>query len=118
MNVTIRFGQAGDDGGAFRRRFGGETGQVQVEVDGGISTVREVLSKLIELNPEAKRFVDDEGQVRRFMLVYVQEEDIRFLRGLDTPIVKGEEVFITTAICFLFYQLIEQEFLMPKPAPL
>jgi molybdopterin synthase sulfur carrier subunit len=45
-----------------------------------------------------ERLVDESGAVRRFVNVYVNEEDIRFLQNLQTPIKDGDEVSIIPAI--------------------
>ncbi len=45
-----------------------------------------------------ERLVDDSGQVRRFVNIYVNEEDIRFLQNQETPIQAGDEVSIIPAI--------------------
>ena len=45
-----------------------------------------------------ERLLDDDGQVRRFVNVYVNEEDIRFLQDKETPLKDGDEVSITPAI--------------------
>ena len=45
-----------------------------------------------------ERLLDDEGQVRRFVNVYVNEEDIRFLKNQDTPLKDGDDVSIIPAI--------------------
>lgn len=45
-----------------------------------------------------ERLVDETGAVRRFVNVYVNEEDIRFLQNLKTPIKDGDEVSIIPAI--------------------
>lgn len=45
-----------------------------------------------------ERLVDESGQVRRFVNVYVNEEDIRFLQNQDTPLKDGDEVSIIPAI--------------------
>jgi molybdopterin synthase sulfur carrier subunit len=44
------------------------------------------------------RLVDESGAVRRFVNVYVNEEDIRFLENLQTPLKDGDEVSIIPAI--------------------
>jgi len=41
---------------------------------------------------------DEKGEVRRFINIYVNEEDIRFLTGTDTPLKDGDEVSIIPAI--------------------
>lgn len=45
-----------------------------------------------------ERLLDESGGVRRFVNVYVNEEDIRFLQNLDTPIKDGDEISIIPAI--------------------
>lgn len=45
-----------------------------------------------------ERLVDESGAVRRFVNVYVNEEDIRFLKNQDTPLNEGDEVSIIPAI--------------------
>ena len=45
-----------------------------------------------------ERLVDDAGEVRRFVNVYVNEEDIRFLQNNATPVKDGDEVSIIPAI--------------------
>jgi sulfur-carrier protein len=45
-----------------------------------------------------ERLLDEKGAVRRFVNVYVNEEDIRFLKNQDTPIKDGDEISIIPAI--------------------
>jgi len=44
------------------------------------------------------RLCDDSGELRRFVNIYVNEEDIRFLKGKETPLKDGDEVSIVPAI--------------------
>ena len=68
-----------------------------VEVPAG--TVRSVIVELQTKFPGIReRLVDDAGEVRRFVNVYVNEEDIRFLQNNDTPVKDGDEVSIIPAI--------------------
>ena len=46
----------------------------------------------------AERLVNDKGEVRRFVNVYVNEEDIRFLQNRETPLKDGDEISIIPAI--------------------
>ena len=46
----------------------------------------------------AARLTDDKGELRRFVNIYVNEEDIRFLAGKDTAIKDGDQVSIVPAI--------------------
>ncbi|HWY76269.1 MAG TPA: MoaD/ThiS family protein [Verrucomicrobiae bacterium] len=45
-----------------------------------------------------ERLTDDNGEVRRFVNVYVNEEDIRFLQNQQTPLKDGDEISIIPAI--------------------
>lgn len=68
-----------------------------VEVNAG--TIGNVISELQAKYPGIQeRLVDDAGEVRRFVNVYVNEEDIRFLQGSATPVKSGDEVSIIPAI--------------------
>lgn len=46
----------------------------------------------------APRILDEEGKLRRFVNVFVADEDIRFLQGLDTPLSSGETVSVVPAV--------------------
>ncbi len=45
-----------------------------------------------------ERLLDDAGQLRRFVNVYVNDEDVRFLDGLGTPLPEGAQVSIIPAV--------------------
>ena len=71
--------------------------QELVEVQPG--TVGAAITELQRQFPGIQeRLVDESGQVRRFVNVYVNEEDIRFLQNQDTPLKDGDEVSIIPAI--------------------
>jgi sulfur-carrier protein len=71
--------------------------KAEVQAEGG--TLREVVESLASQNAEFKtRLLDDSGELRRFVNVYVNEEDVRFLQKLDTPLKDGDEVSIVPAI--------------------
>jgi sulfur-carrier protein len=73
------------------------SGQSEVKLDG--ATVREVLDELDGTHPGFKdKLLDGEGQLRRFVNVFVADDDIRFLSGLDTPVPDGETVSIIPAV--------------------
>ena len=73
----------------------GDKSEVQAEG----STLREVIASLSAINADVKaRLLDDSGELRRFVNVYVNEEDVRFLQKLDTPLKDGDEVSIVPAI--------------------
>ena len=63
------------------------------------ATVREALEDLYGAHPELReRISGEDGELRRFVNVYVKGEDIRFLDGLDTTVADGDEVTILPAV--------------------
>jgi molybdopterin synthase sulfur carrier subunit len=71
--------------------------QSQVSADGG--TLSEVIDSLEGSFPGIKaRVVDEQGALRRFVNIYVAEEDVRFAKGLDTPTPAGTQVSIIPAV--------------------
>ena len=72
-------------------------GQSEVKVEG--TTVGEVVASLEAAHPGFKeRLLDDQGNLRRFVNVFVADEDVRFLSGLDTPVPEGETVSVIPAV--------------------
>lgn len=62
-------------------------------------TISAAIGELQTLFPGIKeRLVDETGAVRRFVNVYVNEEDIRFLQNQQTPLKDGDEISIIPAI--------------------
>jgi molybdopterin synthase sulfur carrier subunit len=77
------------------RNLTGNTGEVPVEG----STVGEVLKALDAAHPGfGERLFDEAGNLRRFVNVFVADEDVRFLDGLETPVQEGETVSIVPAV--------------------
>jgi molybdopterin synthase sulfur carrier subunit len=69
------------------------------EVHGQGATVAELIDDLEQSYPGLKeRLVDDAGDLRRFVNIYVNQEDIRFLQGKKTALKDGDEVSIVPAI--------------------
>ena len=63
------------------------------------ATVAEVLKALEVAHPGfAERLFDDQGELRRFVNVFVADEDIRFLDGVDTDVADGTTVSIVPAV--------------------
>lgn len=63
------------------------------------ATVGEAIAELQTRYPGIQeRLVDESGEIRRFVNVYVNEEDIRFLQNKDTPINDNDEISIIPAI--------------------
>lgn len=69
------------------------------EVDGAGKNIHDLIENLEKKFPGMKaRLYDETGNLRRFVNIYVNEEDIRFLKGKDTPLKEGDEVSIVPAI--------------------
>ena len=88
MSVTVRVPPV------FRTMTGGQS---QVEVEG--ETVADVLANLDAAHPgfTAKLLADD-GSLVRYVNVFVDDDDVRFLQGLETPVPAGGEVAIMQAV--------------------
>ncbi len=72
-------------------------GLAEVKVEG--ATVKEVVSNLEQTYPGiGERLLDESGALRRFVNVYLVDEDIRFLQGLDTEINSGQSLSIVPAV--------------------
>lgn len=88
MSVTIRIPTT------LRTLTGGDS---QVQVEG--STVGEVLGALESAHPGfAERLFDEDGGLRRFVNVFVADDDVRYLDGVATPVPDGETVSIIPAV--------------------
>jgi len=88
MSATVRVPPV------FRTLTGGTS---QVPVEG--ATVREVLDSLEAAHPGFKaKLLGDDGNLVRFVNVFVDDDDIRFMDGLDTPVPDGVEVSIMQAV--------------------
>ena len=71
--------------------------QDRVPADGG--SVSECIDSLEASYPGLKeRLCDEAGEIRRFVNIYVNGEDVRFLQGLATPLKDGDEVSIVPAV--------------------
>ncbi len=88
MTTTVRIPTA------LRTLTGGAS---EVSVEG--STIGDVLKALDANHPGiGERLFDDAGALRRFVNVFVADEDIRFLDNLSTPVTKGQVVSIIPAV--------------------
>jgi len=88
MTVTVRIPTQ-------LRNLSGNAAEVQVEA----GTVAEALKALDAAHPGfGERIFDDSGELRRFVNVFLADEDIRFLQGVDTPITDGQVVSIIPAV--------------------
>jgi molybdopterin converting factor small subunit len=88
MSVTVRVPPV------FRTMTGGQS---QVAVEG--ATVSEVLSNLDAAHPGfSAKLLDDEGALVRYVNIFVDDDDVRFLDGLATPVPDGVTVSIMQAV--------------------
>lgn len=88
MSVVVRLP-------AQLRSLVGGAGEVPVEA----ATVREAILALDAAHPGlAARVLDEGGALRRFVNVFVADEDVRFLDGLDTPVPPGETISLVPAV--------------------
>ncbi|HZU72514.1 MAG TPA: MoaD/ThiS family protein [Acidimicrobiales bacterium] len=88
MSVTVRIPTQ-------LRSLTGGTGEIPVEG----SSVGEVLKALDAAHPGfGERLFDDRGELRRFVNVFLADEDVRFLQGLQTPVADGQTVSIVPAV--------------------
>jgi len=77
------------------RTLAGGVGEVNVEA----ATVKEALSALDSAHPGfTDRLFDEGGELRRFVNVFVADEDVRFLDGLATPVSDGQTISIVPAV--------------------
>lgn len=73
------------------------SGSSEVEVEG--TTVAEVIASLDASHPGfADRLLDDDGELRRFVNVFVADDDVRFMDKLATAVPDGETVSIIPAV--------------------
>lgn len=71
--------------------------QDSLDVEGG--SVQEVLASVTSKYPElGNRLFKDDNELNRFVNIYLNDEDIRFLENLDTPTKSGDELSIVPAI--------------------
>jgi len=88
MTVTVRVP-------AQLRTLTAGAGEVRCEG----STVGEVLKALDVAHPGfGDRLFDESGALRRFVNVFLADEDVRFLQGLDTPVTEGQTLSIVPAV--------------------
>ncbi len=72
-------------------------GQGEVAAEG--ETVAALINTLDKEYPGLKeRLCDEAGELRRFVNIYINEEDIRFHQGIKTPVKTGDEISIVPAI--------------------
>jgi molybdopterin synthase sulfur carrier subunit len=77
------------------RRLTNNQDKVEVEA----STIAEFIDGMEEAYPGIKeRLMDESGQLRYFVNIYLNGEDVRFLQGVDTATQSGDEISIVPAV--------------------
>ncbi|MDA8341655.1 MAG: MoaD/ThiS family protein [Actinomycetota bacterium] len=88
MSITVRIPTQ-------LRQLTGGAGEIKVEG----STVGEVLKALDSAHPGfGERLFDDAGELRRFVNVFLADEDVRFLDGLSTAVADGQTISVIPAV--------------------
>ncbi|MBI3306951.1 MAG: MoaD/ThiS family protein [Candidatus Omnitrophica bacterium] len=73
--------------------------QQRAEVEVKAANIKSLIQELENQFPGIKeRLCDEQGKIRRFVNVYLNEEDIRFLKQDETPLKDGDEISIVPAI--------------------
>jgi molybdopterin converting factor small subunit len=67
-------------------------------VEGRGSTLAELIDDLDARHPGLRDRLVEEGGLRRFVNVYLNDEDVRFLGGLETPVTEGDAVTVLPAV--------------------
>jgi sulfur-carrier protein len=63
------------------------------------TTIGEVLGAVIEAYPATKgQLLNEDGGLHRFLNVYVNDDDVRYLGGVDAPVADGDEVTLLPAV--------------------
>ena len=88
MSITVRIPTP------LRKLTGGAD---EVSIEG--ANVGDIINNLEAAHPGLKeRLCDEAGEIRRFVNVYVNDEDVRFMSGRDTELKDGDEMSIVPAI--------------------
>jgi len=78
----------------LRKHTGGEN-----KISGVGTSLRELLDDLDARNPGLRgALISEDGQLHRFINVYVNDEDVRFLGGVETELQEGDQVSILPAV--------------------
>jgi sulfur-carrier protein len=72
-------------------------GERSVSAEG--ATLRELIRNVDRAHPGfAQQLLDSTGEQRQFVNIYVNDEDVRYLQGLDTPVAQGDVISILPAV--------------------
>jgi molybdopterin converting factor small subunit len=72
-------------------------GDATISVEG--TTIGEVLNRLTATHPAVKgQLLNEDGTLHRFLNVYVNDDDVRYLGGVDAPVANGDEITLLPAV--------------------
>lgn len=72
--------------------------QGKEEVEGAAGTIISLINDLDKQYPGLAERISEEGKLRRFVNIYVNEEDVRFMKNEETEVKDGDEISIVPAI--------------------
>ena len=71
----------------------------EAEVSAKEGTITEIIDEICENYPDFQgRLIDEDGNLLRFVNMYVEDEDVRFLQGLETSVIDGQTISIIPAV--------------------
>ena len=71
--------------------------QSQITVEG--ATIGQILAELVNDFPAIKgQLLNDDGTLHRFLNVYLNDDDVRYLGGVETPVADGDEITLLPAV--------------------
>jgi len=72
-------------------------GQSQIVIEG--ATIGQIFEQLVNDFPAIKgQLLNDDGTLHRFLNVYVNDDDVRYLGGVETPVADGDEITLLPAV--------------------
>ena len=72
-------------------------GQSQITIEG--ATIGQIFEQLVNDFPAIKgQLLNDDGTLHRFLNVYVNDDDVRYLGGVETPVADGDEITLLPAV--------------------
>lgn len=78
----------------LRPALGGDS---SITIEG--KTIGEVLDRLTSSHPSVKgQLLNEDGTLHRFLNVYVNDDDVRYLGGIDAPVANGDEITLLPAV--------------------
>ena len=71
----------------------------EAELSVNEGTITQIIAEICENYPDFQgRLIDEDGNLLRFVNMYVEDEDVRFLQGLETSVIDGQTISIIPAV--------------------